>query len=121
MDEVTTSSSLIDRAAGKLDIPVSCTVKVFQLLWTMCRCNISVLLFGQEATLIMAIQVHQLLAMITVMMRVVACTGLKEQADTANGPAHPDVHMRLFGKSASDIRVKLYRDHAAWCPYCQRV
>ena len=30
--------------------------------------------------------------------------------------------LRLFdGDSESDVRVTLYRDHAAWCPYCQKV
>ncbi len=29
--------------------------------------------------------------------------------------------LRLFGKSEKDARVTLYRDHHAWCPYCQKV
>ena len=29
--------------------------------------------------------------------------------------------MRLFGQSASAVRVVLYRDHHAWCPYCQKI
>lgn len=28
---------------------------------------------------------------------------------------------RLFGTPEADVRVKFYRDHAAWCPYCQRI
>ena len=32
-----------------------------------------------------------------------------------------DVQVRTFGQPESAIRVKLYRDHAAWCPYCQKV
>jgi len=29
--------------------------------------------------------------------------------------------LRLFGHNESDVRVVLYRDHHAWCPYCQKV
>jgi glutathione S-transferase len=29
--------------------------------------------------------------------------------------------MRLFGKGQEDVRVVLYRDNHAWCPYCQKV
>jgi len=36
------------------------------------------------------------------------------------GPTHPLALKRTFG-STEPIRVKLYRDHAAWCPYCQKV
>lgn len=37
------------------------------------------------------------------------------------GPAHCKNKLRLFGKSEAEIRVVLYRDHAGWCPYCQKV
>mmetsp|Transcript_17613 Transcript_17613/g.55618 ORF Transcript_17613/g.55618 Transcript_17613/m.55618 type:complete len:331 (-) Transcript_17613:58-1050(-) len=37
------------------------------------------------------------------------------------GAPHSDARLRLFGKSESDVRVTLYRDTAAWCPYCQKV
>lgn len=38
------------------------------------------------------------------------------------GPAHTDAQLRLFdAKSEDDVRVTLYRDTAAWCPYCQKV
>ncbi|GBF92826.1 glutathione S-transferase [Raphidocelis subcapitata] len=40
--------------------------------------------------------------------------------DYENGPTHPLALKRTFG-STEPIRVKLYRDHAAWCPYCQKV
>lgn len=40
--------------------------------------------------------------------------------DLENGPTHPLALKRTFGQSGP-IRVKLYRDHAAWCPYCQKV
>ena len=37
------------------------------------------------------------------------------------GPAHTDAKVRLFdAKSEDEIRVTLYRDMAAWCPYCQK-
>lgn len=37
-----------------------------------------------------------------------------------DGPTNPLALKRTFGKEGP-IRVKLYRDHAAWCPYCQKV
>jgi hypothetical protein len=38
------------------------------------------------------------------------------------GPAHTDATLRLFdAESEKDVRVTLYRDDAAWCPYCQKV
>jgi glutathione S-transferase len=40
--------------------------------------------------------------------------------DLEAGPPHPRALRRTFGSTAP-IRVKLYRDHAAWCPYCQKV
>lgn len=40
--------------------------------------------------------------------------------DLENGPTNPLSLKRTFG-SSEPIRVKLYRDHAAWCPYCQKV
>eukprot|EP00210_Caulerpa_lentillifera_P002815 g2689.t1 len=36
------------------------------------------------------------------------------------GPTNPYSLKRTFGKKEL-IRIKLYRDSAAWCPYCQRV
>eukprot|EP00955_Chlamydomonas_euryale_P038053 350975-Chlamydomonas_euryale.AAC.4 len=38
-----------------------------------------------------------------------------------NGPTHPLALKRTFGQPESAVRIKLYRDHAAWCPYCQKV
>ncbi|MDX2213809.1 MAG: glutathione S-transferase family protein [Oculatellaceae cyanobacterium bins.114] len=43
------------------------------------------------------------------------------QMDTVNGPTNAQARLRLFGHSESDIRVILYRDNHAWCPYCQKV
>lgn len=37
--------------------------------------------------------------------------------DLENGPTTPLSLKRTFGKPSEPIRVKLYRDHAAWCPY----
>ena len=36
------------------------------------------------------------------------------------GPTNPLALKRTFGQPGTP-RVKLYRDHAAWCPYCQKV
>ena len=43
------------------------------------------------------------------------------QIDTVNGPTNAQAQLRLFGRPESDVRVTLYRDHHAWCPYCQKV
>ncbi len=43
------------------------------------------------------------------------------QSDRVNGPTNAQARLRLFGHSESDIRVTLYRDNHAWCPYCQKV
>lgn len=43
------------------------------------------------------------------------------QVDTVNGPANAQARLRLFGRTESDVRVTLYRDNHAWCPYCQKV
>jgi glutathione S-transferase len=42
-------------------------------------------------------------------------------ADPAQGPANAQSHLRLFGQAPESVRVTLYRDHHAWCPYCQKV
>ena len=43
------------------------------------------------------------------------------EPDRINGPTSSQAVLRLFGHSESDVRVTLYRDHHAWCPYCQKV
>ena len=43
------------------------------------------------------------------------------QVDTINGATNAQAELRLFGHSESDIRVTLYRDNHAWCPYCQKI
>ena len=42
------------------------------------------------------------------------------EADLENGPTTPHALVRRFG-STEEPRVLLYRDHAAWCPYCQKI
>ncbi|KAI9021251.1 hypothetical protein DFJ74DRAFT_707212 [Hyaloraphidium curvatum] len=37
-----------------------------------------------------------------------------------NGPTSAQSNLRLFGTSEADVRVTLYRDFHAWCPYCQK-
>ncbi len=41
--------------------------------------------------------------------------------DQVNGGNNPYSLLRLFNKSKSEAIVTLYRDHHAWCPYCQKV
>jgi len=43
------------------------------------------------------------------------------QIDTVNGPTNAQARLRLFGHPESDVRVTLYRDNHAWCPYCQKI
>ncbi len=43
------------------------------------------------------------------------------QIDTVNGPTNAQARLRLFGRSEADVRVTLYRDNHAWCPYCQKI
>lgn len=41
--------------------------------------------------------------------------------DPVNGSTNAQSCLRLFGQAESDVRVTLYRDNHAWCPYCQKV
>ena len=41
--------------------------------------------------------------------------------DTVNGPTNSQARLRLFGGDEADVRVTLYRDNHAWCPYCQKI
>jgi glutathione S-transferase len=41
--------------------------------------------------------------------------------DPVNGDTNAQARLRLFGQSEADIRVTLFRDHHAWCPYCQKI
>ena len=45
----------------------------------------------------------------------------KPNIDLVNGPTSSQALLRLFGHPESNVRVTLYRDHHAWCPYCQKV
>ncbi|WP_088888903.1 glutathione S-transferase family protein [Leptolyngbya ohadii] len=43
------------------------------------------------------------------------------ELDPVNGPTNAQARLRLFGRPESDVRVTLFRDNHAWCPYCQKV
>ena len=41
--------------------------------------------------------------------------------DRVNGLTNAQATLRLFGRAEADVRVTLYRDNHAWCPYCQKI
>lgn len=41
--------------------------------------------------------------------------------DLVNGSTNSQARLRLFGQTEADVRVTLYRDNHAWCPYCQKI
>ncbi len=43
------------------------------------------------------------------------------EGDRINGPTNAQADLRLFGASEAEVRVTLYRDNHAWCPYCQKI
>lgn len=43
------------------------------------------------------------------------------EPDRVNGPGNAQALLRLFGTTEEAVRVTLFRDHHAWCPYCQKV
>jgi len=43
------------------------------------------------------------------------------EIDTVNGLTNAQARLRLFGRHESEVRVTLYRDNHAWCPYCQKI
>jgi len=43
------------------------------------------------------------------------------ERDRVNGPTNAQATLRLFGQDESTVRVTLYRDNHAWCPYCQKI
>jgi glutathione S-transferase len=45
----------------------------------------------------------------------------RPEPDRINGPTSSQARLRLFGQAPSTVRVTLYRDHHAWCPYCQKI
>ena len=50
-----------------------------------------------------------------------AATQRSMTLDRANGPTCSQSRLRLFGQAEEAVRVTLYRDNHAWCPYCQKV
>jgi glutathione S-transferase len=43
------------------------------------------------------------------------------QPDSIECPTNAQARLRLFGQPESAVRVTLYRDNHAWCPYCQKI
>ena len=43
------------------------------------------------------------------------------EPDRVRGLTNAQAQLRLFCSDESAVRVTLYRDHHAWCPYCQKV
>ncbi|MBM5802923.1 MAG: glutathione S-transferase family protein [Cyanobacteria bacterium K_DeepCast_35m_m2_155] len=43
------------------------------------------------------------------------------QHQRIHGPTNAQATLRLFGEPEAQVRVTLYRDHHAWCPYCQKI
>ncbi len=43
------------------------------------------------------------------------------ESNLINGTNKPQAKTRLFGQSHEKVKVTLYRDYHAWCPYCQKV
>jgi glutathione S-transferase len=41
--------------------------------------------------------------------------------DPVNGETNSQATLRLFGQTEEDVRVTLFRDNHAWCPYCQKI
>jgi glutathione S-transferase len=41
--------------------------------------------------------------------------------DPVHGKTNSQSKLRLFGSKEEAVRVTLYRDNHAWCPYCQKV
>ncbi|MBD1842520.1 glutathione S-transferase family protein [Cyanobacteria bacterium FACHB-63] len=41
--------------------------------------------------------------------------------DAINGLTNAQSRLRLFEQAESEVRVTLYRDYHAWCPYCQKI
>ena len=41
--------------------------------------------------------------------------------DATNGPTNPQSLLRLHGHPESAVRITLFRDNHAWCPYCQKI
>ena len=44
-----------------------------------------------------------------------------KESNRINGATNSYALLRLFEKPENNVKVTLYRDHHAWCPYCQKV
>ncbi len=44
-----------------------------------------------------------------------------EDLDRVNGINNSYANLRLFGHTANDVIITLYRDRHSWCPYCQKI
>ena len=44
-----------------------------------------------------------------------------KEAERIEGATNAYALLRLFGEPEENVSVTLYRDHHAWCPYCQKV
>ena len=53
--------------------------------------------------------------------RLEPCSEADLQQRRVEGPTNAQARLRLFGRPEAEVRVTLYRDHHAWCPYCQKV
>eukprot|EP00930_Biecheleria_cincta_P098364 TRINITY_DN90017_c0_g1_i1.p1 TRINITY_DN90017_c0_g1~~TRINITY_DN90017_c0_g1_i1.p1 ORF type:complete len:450 (-),score=63.57 TRINITY_DN90017_c0_g1_i1:14-1363(-) len=47
--------------------------------------------------------------------------GRRGRRDLTEGPPSSQAMQRTFGVPEKDVRVTLYRDNHAWCPYCHKV
>ncbi len=43
-----------------------------------------------------------------------------KESDRIQGATNSYALIRLFGQEEDSVKVTLYRDHHAWCPYCQK-
>ena len=43
------------------------------------------------------------------------------EKDYVNGETNAQATLRLFGKTEAEVRVTLFRDNHAWCPWCQKI
>jgi glutathione S-transferase len=43
-----------------------------------------------------------------------------ELRKNGKGSAHVQNQLRLFGSEDEEPSITLFRDHAGWCPYCQK-
>ncbi len=41
--------------------------------------------------------------------------------ERVQGPTNAQADLRLFGHDPNSVQVTLFRDHHAWCPYCQKI